>query len=320
MKLGILGTGMIVQQTLPHMHEMNIQPQAILGTLRSQARTYKLAEQYLIPHVYFDYNTMLASDIDTVYVALTNHVHYEFSRKALEAGKHVIVEKPATVTLQEWEDLLSLANSKGLFLLEAMDIPHLPAFQAMKADLPAIGRIRIVSLNYSQYSSRYEAFKKGEILPAFDCHMAGGCLMDLNVYNIHTLVGLFGKPRSVHYHANVEHGIDTSGILTMDYGDFQAVCIAAKDCAAPISCTFQGDSGTISVDTPISLMSHYQLNGEEKDFADGLYRLTYEFREFDRIIREQDIATAALRNNETSIATWILDTARKDAGIVFDND
>ena len=76
--------------------------------------------------------------------------------------------------------------------------------------------------------------------------------MDLNVYNIHFLTGLFGKPEAVSYHANVERGIDTSGILTMDYGSFQAVCIGAKDCQAPLVSTLQGDGGYIRMTAPVS--------------------------------------------------------------------
>lgn len=320
MNLGILGTGMIVQSTLPHWAEIGIPIGGILGTERSRERTQALAEQYRIPHCYYDYDALLGSDIDTVYIALPNSLHYAFARKALERGKHVIVEKPAAANLREWESLLRLAQERKLFLLEAMNIPYLPAFRALQKDLGSIGELRIVSLNYSQYSSRYDAFKAGTILPAFDCRKAGGALMDLNVYNVHAAAALFGKPKGVRYHANIRRGIDTSGILTLDYGDFQAVCIGAKDCAAPISCTFQGDGGTIQVTTPLSQMVRYRVKDQEKDFTDGLYRLTYEFREFDRIIREQDFETAARRNESSTVTAWILDTARKDAGIVFDND
>ena len=67
--------------------------------------------------------------------------------------------------------------------------------------------------------------------------------MDLNVYNIHAIVGLFGKPWEVKYEANMERGIDTSGVVTLDYGDFKAVAIGAKDCKAPVRCTIQGTNG-----------------------------------------------------------------------------
>ena len=72
-------------------------------------------------------------------------------------------------------------------IFEAMNLHYIPAFLSLKEDLKKLGDIKIVSFNYSQYSSRYNAFKEGTILPAFDFHKAGGALMDLNVYNIHAL-------------------------------------------------------------------------------------------------------------------------------------
>ena len=60
--------------------------------------------------------------------------------------------------------------------------------------------------------------------------MAGGALYDLGIYNIHFVTGIFGKPKKVRYFANITKGVDTSGTLVLDYGDFKAVCINAKDC------------------------------------------------------------------------------------------
>lgn len=135
---------------------------------------------------------------------------YCFAKKALEAGKNVIIEKPVTANYGAAD--LKTAEEKRLMILEAMNIPYLPAYAQVKEHLADLGNIRIVSLNYSQYSSRYDAFKKGQILPSFDPHKAGGALMDLNVYNIHFIAGLFGEPEEVLSGQYVK-GIDTSGIL-----------------------------------------------------------------------------------------------------------
>ena len=102
-------------------------------------------------------------------------------------------------------------------IFEAMNLHYTPAFLSLKEDLNKLGDIKIVSFNYSQYSSRYNAFKGGTILPAFDYHKAGGALMDLNVYNIHALIDLFGKPVYHKYMANIEKNIDTSGIMIFDF-------------------------------------------------------------------------------------------------------
>lgn len=325
MRLGILGTGMIVRDLLTTMGELPVDELAILGRPASREKTEALAAQYGIGRRFYDYGALLESDVDTVYVALPNSLHFSFAKRALEAGKHVIVEKPATANFRELETLRELAARKRLILTEAMNIHYLPAFRALREDVRKLGELKIVSLNYSQYSSRYDAFKSGTVLPAFDPHQAGGALMDLNVYNVHTVVGLFGRPGAVHYLANLRRGIDTSGILTLDYGGFKAVCIGAKDCQAPILSTFQGDGGSLLIRTPVNRMCGYTLvdsrgNQRVRDFDDGRHRLYHAFAGMLRMIGQRDFAKAEELLDMSCAVSRILEEARRQAGIVFDND
>ena len=109
--------------------------------------------------------------------------------------------------------------------------------------------------NFCQYSSGYDAFCAGETPPVFDPACAGGALMDLGVYNVSYIVGLFGEPNQVHYTANVERGIDTSGILLLEYPDFICQCTGAKDCAAPGSVQLIGDAGRILINGKVAKAS-----------------------------------------------------------------
>lgn len=325
MKLAFLGTGQIVKDLLTTIHKIPLEKKYLLGTKNTEEESNALAEQYGFDKVFFDYDELLASDADTVYVALPNFLHFAFTKKALEAGKNVIVEKPAVTSFREFEELQAIVKEKGVMLFEAMNIHYLPAYREVKKNLERLGSIKIVSLNYSQYSSRYDQFKAGVTLPAFDPHKAGGALMDLNVYNIHFLTGLFGKPQKVTYLANIERGIDTSGILTLDYGTFKAVTIGAKDCKAPISSSIQGDLGSLQIHKPVN-----QLTSFEVDMNDGTadsfsvkepeHRLYYEFLEFIRVIDEKDYDAMNRMMEITGTVAEILQTARRDAGIVFDSD
>ena len=205
MRVGILGTGQIIKEFLPIANALNFEEVSIFGREVRRTDIEALARQYGIEHCYYDYDEMLDGDIDTIYVALPNFLHYSFAKKALEAGKNVILEKPATANVNELEKFCIIAENKDKILIEAMTTHYLPAYQSIKADLRKLGNIKIISVNYSQYSSRYDSFKRGEILAAFDPQKAGGALMDLNVYNINFIVGLFGKPKRVLYHANIQH-------------------------------------------------------------------------------------------------------------------
>ena len=318
MKLAILGTGKIVDEVLPVLKEINgIELSAILSTPRSLEKAQKLAEIYGISQASSDYDSILANpDVDTIYVALPNHLHYDYAKKALQAGKHVICEKPFTLTLAEFEDLVAIAEQRQLFLLEAITNQYLGNFSYVKENLSKLGDIKIVECNYSQYSSRYDAFKRGEIAPAFDPEKGGGALRDLNIYNIHLVVGLFGKPEMVHYLANMERGVDTSGMLVMDYDHFKCVCIGAKDCSADIRSTIQGNKGSVTILGPTNTMPevNLSLNGQSMQLVNQNslnHRMHDEFVAFQNIIsnREYNNQKAALEHSRAVME--VLDAAIK---------
>lgn len=325
MKLGILGTGKIVKAVLPLIRELSLESVYILGRESNRRAAEELCQAYQLDRCFYDYDQMLASDVDTVYVALPNALHFPYGKMAVEHRKNVIIEKPITANVRELEELAALASQRQVCLVEAMNIHYLPAYQKLKEHLPDIGRLRVVSMNYSQYSSRYDAFKRGEVLPAFDPEQAGGALMDLNVYNLHALVGLYGAPETVQYTANVERGIDTSGVLTLRYPDFVAVCVAAKDCKAPVCCTLQGDAGAIQIDSPMNQMTGYRFvsnDGRESVYTveNPGHRLSYEFREFLDMMENKDQKRISEMLQISLTVSRIMEQARRQEGVVFRND
>ena len=322
MNIGILGTGSIARTMAAEFAKVPaFRCEAVCS--RQQATGEALAQQFGIPKVYTDYDAMLADpDIELVYIATPNSLHYAQTKAALLAGKNVLCEKPFVPTVAEADELIALAKEKHLFLFEAITTAHHPNYALAKQYLNDIGSLRIVSCTFCQYSSRYDAFCAGETPPVFDPACAGGALMDLGVYNVSYIVGLFGEPNQVHYTANVERGIDTSGILTMDYTGFKAVSMAAKDCAAPARCIIQGTKGYIQQKSTANCCGgitfhpnegkeeHYNLNG-------GRPREAAEFETFARAMEsgDQELCT---RMQDTSIAvSRVLTVARRSAGIRF---
>lgn len=195
----------------------------------------------------------------------------------------------------------------------------------IKEMLDSIGRVRIVSANYSQYSSRYKLFQENIILPAFDYNKSGGALMDLNIYNIHLMVELFGVPKDVNYLANIEKNIDTSGILTLNYGDFKAVLIGAKDCRAPIGTYIQGDNGCIHIMSAANSIKKFKIIKTDKsesiyDFQNSKHRMYFEFVEFAKIINNKDFKRAESMMKKSLDVMKIATKAREKAGIYFPAD
>ena len=200
MNIGILGTGSIARTMAAEFAKVPaFRCEAVCS--RQQATGEALAQQFGIPKVYTDYDAMLADpDIELVYIATPNSLHYAQTKAALLAGKNVLCEKPFVPTVAEADELIALAKEKHLFLFEAITTAHHPNYALAKQYLDDIGSLRIVSCTFCQYSSRYDALLSGQVPPVFDPACCGGALMDLNLYNVHFVVGLFGEPMLVSYH------------------------------------------------------------------------------------------------------------------------
>ncbi len=325
MRLGILGSGLIVRTLMETIDKLPFASVCLLAREGSRARAKEMAARHGLGAVFCDYGALLDSGVDTVYVALPNALHYAYAKEALLRGKDVILEKPATANARELRELAALAKERGALLFEAMTPHYLPAFRAMREALSELGRVRLASFSFCQYSSRYDAFLRGETAPVFNPGLAGGALMDLNVYNLHAAIGLFGKPVSARYLANVTRGVDTSGVLTLQYPDFAAVCVAAKDCGGPNRCAVRGERGVLWSDEVMNHPTAFHIlpnGGEERLIAPPApeHRMYYEFMEFLRMAETRDLRRAEEMLRISLDAMEALDEARATAGIVFEND
>lgn len=324
MKTAVLGAGTIIPDFLQAADKIEeLEVCAIFGRESSLARMREFQRQYGIEKIYHDYDQLLKDpQVEAVYVALPNHLHYTFAKKAVENKKHVIVEKPFASTYGQAEELVRIAGQNQVVVFEAISNQYMPNYQKTRELVKELGDIKIVQLNYSQYSRRYDLFKEGTTLPVFDPKKSGGALMDLNVYNIHYVTGLFGKPDNIRYIANIERGIDTSGILTMEYPGFKCVCVGAKDCKAPVSINVQGDKGYVHSDDPANVYGSFTFahnGGEPRTIAlnQGMPRLYYELRVFTELVTRGNGQEAREYNRHTLDVMEILDKARRQAGIDF---
>lgn len=328
MKIGIVGTGGIVASFLDALKNVEgVDAIAIWCREKSIKKAREISKNNGFQKVYTDYELMLNDDeIDFIYIALPNNLHYEYSKKALEFNKNVINEKPFTSTVEEAENLIELAKKKRLFLFEAITTLHTPNYKLIKEKLAEIGEVKIISGNYSQYSSRYDAFLKGIIHPVFNPELSGGALVDINIYNIHFVMGLFGKSDEVKYLPNIAHnGIDTSGILTLRFNNFNAVCIGAKDCESESGVYIEATKGYIKVNGSPGICSSFEvcLNKHEKQIFNEQKlsnHMVYEICEFRKIFNDKNYnGCYKLLEHSLDVIKTVVE-AREDAGIVFSAD
>ena len=315
--VAVLGTGKIIPEAIDAIQaSKKFNVAVIWARPHSRDKALSLAEKFHVDKISTDLDEILNDDsIDFAYIGLVNSVHFEYAKKFLDAGKNVIVEKPFTVTYDEARELADLATSKKLYLFEAITNLHMPNFYAVKSALDKIGNVKFVQANYSQYSSRYDAYKNGEVAPAFNPKMYGGALRDLNVYNINLVAKLFGTPRRITYNANHGfNGVDTSGILILEYENFIASCIAAKDSESPSSFVVQGDNGYIKVDGAPNVFKSLEIKirGEEiKRFNLNQFenRMVHEFIEFGKIFETGDYSAVESGLKTSLDVMKILETA-----------
>ena len=327
MRVGIVGSGNIVVTCLNAISQIaEITCEAIVVRESSRAKGEALAKEFGINKIYTDYQALLNDpEIDIVYIGIPNNLHYEYALAALNAHKHVVCEKPFTSNSGELLTLSDIARKNNLFLLEAITLLYSPNFQYIKENLVKVGDIKLVQCNYSQYSSRYPQYLSGTVLPAFDPAMSGGALYDINIYNVHFICGLFGKPDAVEYHANIGfNGIDTSGILIMQYPAFIAVCSGAKDSQSPSHATVQGINGYIKLTSAPNISKSVEccINNELSVINKHEYdnHMVNEFRAFHAMFTGNDYSACYKNLDHSLVVLDVLTQARKKAGIYFNAD
>lgn len=328
MKIGTIGSGFIVSNFI-NATRSNENCEVIACYSRSKETGEAFASKNGVDKVYTDLDEMLNDEsINFIYVASPNSLHYPQTKKALLAGKNVICEKPFTSTKEELEELIQIAKEKGLYLFEAIIPIHLPNYKWLKTQLDRVGELKIVQCNFSQYSSKYDAFKAGKNPNVFNTEFSGGALMDINLYNIHFVMGLYGKPKAVHYYANLEEGIDTSGVAILEYDNFIATCTGCKDSRSKNLSQIQGNKGYFLIEQEssriVDIVCNFPANFGGSATTYGVQEnsngMHYEVKDFLEIYHSGNHqACLDLLDYSLDVIT-VIEALRKDAGVIFAAD
>ena len=319
LKIGIIGTS-FVSDWLCEAAKMSEHCEISAVFSRDLARGTSYAEQRCIGACFDDEEAFLASPkIDAVYVASPNIVHYRQTIRALERGKHVLCEKPLAVNAAQAEKMISLAHERGLILLEAIRPVHDPFLTALRENLHKVGRVRRATLEFCQYSSRYDRFLAGERPNVFESSLGNASLMDLAVYCLHTCVALFGVPQKLTAGASfLPNGTEAAGTMLLNYGGQQTTISYSKVTQSVHPSIVQGELGTLVFDTlnqPSYLRMLYRDGRTEELFTPVKNNMVHELNEFARLIAMNG---STARYDEQSLNVMrLLDEARRQIGIDF---
>ncbi|SFA49920.1 Predicted dehydrogenase [Parageobacillus thermantarcticus] len=266
-----------------------------------------------------------SNDIDAVYIASPNSLHAEQAILLMNHGKHVLCEKPMASNTKEVKAMIDAARRNGVVLMEAMKTTLLPNFQAVREHLHKIGKIRRYFASYCQYSSRYDAYKQGTVLNAFNPAFSNGALMDIGVYCIYPMVVLFGKPNILQASSlKLESGVDGEGTIIFTYENMDAIVMYSKITNSYLPAEIQGEDGSILIDaihTPAKVEIRYR-DGRTEDITvpQEQHPMYYEVKEFIELIKNGK-RESEVNSHEHSLATIeLIEQARKQTGIIFPAD
>lgn len=292
---------------------------------RSEEKGIEFASQFGVQSI-SDWNVLLNHpDIDVIYLASPNDVHFAQCIDVLKAHKHVICEKPFVSNLREFKQLMDVVYETKHFCFDAMTVMHLPNLKVLKEALVKIEPIKLMNSAMVQYSSRYDLLLQGIVPNIFDLDHSGGALMDLGVYPMGLSIALFGKPESLHYECNrYVNGIDLSGVLTLKYPDKVVVCVIGKDSRGQNFTYISGEKGALVVPEQASRLVSVQLVSAKESIELGVEQaknaMVHETQAFADILKNNDWKTFETHVKNSEILMSCLDDARKQANIVFKAD
>lgn len=328
LQLGTIGTSWITNSFIDAALETD---QYELNTVysRSEKTAKDFASQYPGSAIETDLDKFMEKeDLDLIYIASPNAMHYEQSMMALKAGKHVMVEKPATLNIKEWEELLKQAEKKDVFILEAAKHMHLPNLEKIRTEINKLGDIRGAIFPYIRYSSRYDNVLAGEEPNVFSLDFAGGALMDLGIYPIYTAVALFGEPIESHIHARkIRTGVDGIATVIFSYDSFDLTILTGKIATSSAEVEIFGEDETLIIDHVSKLKKARLLDARTFEEEKILLKkpkendMYYEAETMAEFIRNKDSEEVQKRYQELSdlarTVTGLLKDLRDKANIVF---
>ncbi len=212
----IVGTGGIGRRTVGDLRLCDT-AEVVAVCSRSRASAEDFAKTWNLPLAFDDYAALCASrDVDAVYIGTPHSTHFAYARQALLAGKHVLCEKPLTMTAEEAEELGRLASASGVFLMEAMWMKFSPAMQRA---LELVGSGVIGETRFIQAGLGYPVPPDGP-KRFWDAKLGGGALYDMAVYTI-TLTQMFlGEPTQITATGTMRpDGVDLEEAITLRFAN-----------------------------------------------------------------------------------------------------
>jgi predicted dehydrogenase len=320
LRWGILGTGAIAHLQTADLLGNGFMVAAVGSRRRHVAQAF--AAEFGIGTAHGDYEALVSDpQVDAIYVATPHPFHAAHAQLALNAGKHVLVEKPFTINAAQARAVVELATRKHLVVLEAMWTRFLPHMLRIREVIAAgtLGEVRTVIADHNQLLSSDPANRLNAP------ELGGGALLDLGIYPVSFAVDLFGVPSSVHaIAAKTATGVDRQTAMLFGYQHGQqAVLHTALDTLGPNTAAIIGTAGRIEVD-PVwytaTGFTVYDGRGEPIERFDSHISgrgMQYQAEELERLVLLRERAGTILPPQQSLRIMEVLDEIRHQVGLRY---
>ncbi|MEO8262413.1 MAG: Gfo/Idh/MocA family oxidoreductase [Pseudolysinimonas sp.] len=323
LRWGILGTGWIAGEMTADLGVLG-SPVTAVGS-RAQQTADAFAAKFGIPRAHASYEALVDDpEVDVIYVATPHPMHAADTRLALEAGKHVLVEKSFTVNAAEAQELVDLAADRGLVVLEAMWtrwLPHMVRIRELIAD-GALGDVRTLIADHTQK------------LPSDPAHriqnpeLGGGALLDLGIYPVSFAWDLFGAPQTIRASSSpTPTGVDRQTAMLFEYPDGrQAVMQCALDTQGPNTAVILGTEARIEIDpvwytpTTFRLIASDDTVIEEFDGSTAGRGMQFQAEALEQLVGAGALAGDVLPPAESVAIMASLDEVRAQIGLSYPSE
>ncbi|MEG0069513.1 Gfo/Idh/MocA family protein [Cetobacterium sp.] len=301
-KIGIIGTSKISNQFIEAALKIE---SCSINTIysRNYEKGKMFGKTYGVENIVTTIEELGKSDLDMIYIASPNSVHFSQVIELLKAKKNILCEKPMGISEEEVNEMFRVAYENNVTLMEAMKNTFLPNFKAIQNNLYKIGEVRGFIGNFSQYSSRYTDLKNGDLTNIFDPKFGGGAHLDIGVYPLYFALRLFGIPKTtVGGNYILSSGVPGIGNIILQYENMIASIFYSKITNSYIGSEIQGEKGSILIDS-ISNIKNIRIiyhNGSEEDITVPQLEnsMIYELEAFLNLLKQKKV--------ESDVNTWEL--------------
>jgi predicted dehydrogenase len=318
LRWGILGAGGIARLQVADMQRHGFTVAAVGA--RDLAKAQAFADEFGLPVAYGSYEQLAADpDVDAIYAATVHPAHAAAARIALDGGKHVLVEKPFTMDAAEARELVDLAASRNLVVLEAMWtrwLPHMVRIREILAE-GLLGDVRTVLADHDQKIDHIPRLIRPEL--------GGGALLDLGIYPVSFAWDVFGAPDTVIAHATMaDTGVDMETAIILGYpSGAHAVLQTQMNGTGPNRAAIVGTEGRIEIESVWYnqvAFTRYNAEGElverfdERAEGRGMH---FQAAELERIVASGKLEGDILPPSQSVAIMETLDEVRRQIGLTY---